>query len=627
MVLVDGEPLPSWVLSLTNDALTIDNQKFLESRTDSATLTVELGHRYRSASFTSQRTAIRVWRKPVEATFQVDANNDGAFEEASSVPSWMVWKKESGQEGHQRLLDFSPLQLNLGEGFVEQLNLERDPGTFRVVLRSDATPLNVLWTGMTSTYEPFYRSDVDTCGPNLNASSTTFPTQTLPVGQEGLDIPLAFLKKAQTSGAIPMAEAQEVAWGTLTLAVHFTGSTMTVFEKRIPLSSIPLEWMFARVNLRENTPPAIEPENLPAITTHATCALYFLHGFNVNESEALDWQKEMFRRLYRKNCRVLFYGVTWAGDLGVTGKDYHASVANAFVTGERLAAYVTAQNAASGTSAPTNNVFMAHSLGNMVVASAIQDHGLKPTKVIMLNAAIPSEAINEATFNTNPQNNGLVPDAWKEYLPMTWCSCWHQLWGDTLPQRKLTWRNRFSKLATQNVLNLYSTGDEVLEVGEQEPSFLGDGKEFGWHAWQAQELGKGKGPLNLYGSKVAGWDFRFPAPSAETANNYTLEELRTNPVFNIDSRMMDSSISTNDWNTLLAHGIPALSCPIGNPVQHAGTRAMTGVNLNEAEMKANGWKEIENETDLENNWLHSDIKNADYFYTWRAFERIANALP
>lgn len=627
VVAANGTTLPDWVRIIECAGMQVDNQGFLETGLDSTTIQLALRQTYRGYAVDTAPVSVRVWRKPLpDAEIRVDENNDGEFDAASPDTALLVWTREPEQEGHQRLLDFSPIQLKLGKGFVEQLNLERVPDTFRVILKSDAAPLNVLWTGMEGAYEPFYRSDVDTCGPTLDALSTTFPIQTTPSG-EGLDIPLEFLKKAQASGGILMAEAPTSGAGSLTLAVHFAGSPIMLFEKSIPISSVPVKDMFVRVNLRENTPPAIAPENLPAITTNATCALYFLHGFHVNEANALKWQKEMFRRLYRKNCRALFYGITWAGNQGVTGLDYHASVEHSFVAGERLAAYVAAQNAASGSLAPTNNVFMAHSLGNMVVASAIQDHGLTPAKVIMLNAAIPSEAINEATFNASPRHNGLVPDDWKEYLPITWCSCWYQLWGGTLPQGKLTWRNRFSKLMEQDVLNLYSTGDEVLEVGEQEPSFWEDGLEFEWHSWQAQELGKGKGPLNLYGSTVAGWDFRFPAPSAETANAYTLEELRFTPAFNIDSRMLASSISTNDWNMLLAHGIPALSCPVGNPEQHAGTRAMIGVNLNEAEMKANGWKEIENETDLENNWLHSDIKNADYFYTWRAFERIANALP
>lgn len=192
----------------------------------------------------------------------------------------------------------------------------------------------------------------------------------------------------------------------------------------------------------------------------------------------------------------------------------------------------------------------------------------------------------------------------------------------------MTWKNRFSKLREQNVLNLYSTGDEVLEVNEEEPNIWDDDRNFSWHAWQAQELGKGKG--GAYGSDIAGWKFKKGKPSPQVANGLTDEELRTNPVFNIDSRMMASSISTNDWNTLLAHGIPALSCPIGNPVQHAGaqaTRNMLNVDLNADEVKGDGWIFPDRSAELQDRWLHSDIKKMDYFYTWRAFATVVKELP
>lgn len=250
-----------------------------------------------------------------------------------------------------------------------------------------------------------------------------------------------------------------------------------------------------------------------------------------------------------------------------------------------------------------------------------------PAKVIMLNAAIPSEALDAAAFNTEAQGNGLVPDDWKNYDARTWCSCWHQLFEDTdRPQKALTWKNRFSKLLEQDVLNLYSTGDEVLEVLSEEPSIWSDWS-FSAHSWQAQELNKGRG--GSYGSDVAGWEFREEKPSPQVANALAKEELQNNPVFEIDARMMDNSISANNRNTLLAHGIPALSCPIGNPMQHTvpqASRAIRDVNLNDAFMQPNGWRHTEGEDASANQWLHSDIKNMDYFHTWRAFKIIVDEL-
>ena len=40
----------------------------------------------------------------------------------------------------------------------------------------------------------------------------------------------------------------------------------------------------------------------------------------------------------------------------------------------------------------SNTTIIAHSLGNMVVCSAIQNHGFRPARYFMLNAAVPAEA-------------------------------------------------------------------------------------------------------------------------------------------------------------------------------------------------------------------------------------------
>lgn len=93
--------------------------------------------------------------------------------------------------------------------------------------------------------------------------------------------------------------------------------------------------------------------------------------------------------------------------------------------------------------------------------------------------------------------------------------------------------------------------------------------------------------------------------------------------------MMDDAALPGHQDALLAHGIPALSCPIGNPTQRQNTLTIMGVDLNDNdnEIRPNGWRTLDDENDLKHRWLHSDIKNMDYFYTWRAFEMIVEALP
>lgn len=81
-----------------------------------------------------------------------------------------------------------------------------------------------------------------------------------------------------------------------------------------------------------------------------------------------------------------FCPVAWKSDIG-SSYNYQANVSNAFVTAaRRLAPLVNA--------VPGRRVVIAHSLGTLVVAAAIQDYGMQVEKLIMLNSSIPSEAFD-----------------------------------------------------------------------------------------------------------------------------------------------------------------------------------------------------------------------------------------
>jgi pimeloyl-ACP methyl ester carboxylesterase len=109
--------------------------------------------------------------------------------------------------------------------------------------------------------------------------------------------------------------------------------------------------------------------------------VFFVHGANVSESDARTWASEMFKRLWQAGADMEFYPVAWESDIGPS-YNYQVNASNAFVTASRLASFV---NAVSG-----RRVVIAHSLGTMVAAAAIQDYGMSVEKLIMLNSAIPS---------------------------------------------------------------------------------------------------------------------------------------------------------------------------------------------------------------------------------------------
>ena len=120
---------------------------------------------------------------------------------------------------------------------------------------------------------------------------------------------------------------------------------------------------------------------------------------------------------------------------------------------------------------------MAHSLGNMAVASALHFSGAKCDTFISLNAAIPYEAFgvsvsNASTYSECSTTEKLfVPGAWHTYPCRSWCVNWHKLFDENCRERQLTWQNLFVDVTTKtNHINFYSSEDEIFELNEEAPS-------------------------------------------------------------------------------------------------------------------------------------------------------------
>ena len=161
---------------------------------------------------------------------------------------------------------------------------------------------------------------------------------------------------------------------------------------------------------------------------------------------------------------------------------------------------------------PGEKVIMAHSLGNMVVSSMIQDHGLAVSKCLMCDSAVPSEAYYppEETSIRIPQ---LVHPDWEEYPTNSWASNWHKLFKDDVDddRRHLGWPGRFADVARYAV-NFYSAGDEVLELVDDNDLSVLDGITSGYvqYCWRHQELWKGRSVIDgLGGTTWAGWNIDY----------------------------------------------------------------------------------------------------------------------
>ena len=120
----------------------------------------------------------------------------------------------------------------------------------------------------------------------------------------------------------------------------------------------------------------------------------------MTDADVYDWPasmpyrgvvSELFKRFWWAGQQERFCAVQWYGDEGSDG-NYYQHVINAFRTAPALCNYVN--NELSGRS-----VVAGHSLGNMVVSSAIQDYAMDVDRNFMLNAAVAKEAYDAAAVD------------------------------------------------------------------------------------------------------------------------------------------------------------------------------------------------------------------------------------
>ena len=122
-----------------------------------------------------------------------------------------------------------------------------------------------------------------------------------------------------------------------------------------------------------------------------------------------------------------YTAVSWYGDqaysqmLG-TSLDYYSNVRNAFLTATNLSGVVSNLPG-------VQKHIIAHSLGNMVVSSAIVDSGMDVEKYFAIDAAVAMEAYDGTICDfgmVNPNSGGAF-QGWPNYAQRLWSTEWYQL--------------------------------------------------------------------------------------------------------------------------------------------------------------------------------------------------------
>ncbi len=413
------------------------------------------------------------------------------------------------------------------------------------------------------------------------------------------------------------------------------GNTRAHIKDVLKMKTKKVENLYWRANIR----PAAYNQPVPAIVPASEQKhidilkdrwFVFCHGYNVSEQNARGWNAEMFKRMTQMGFQSKFLAVSWEGNQGqISGivpliggatPDYWHNIYNAFRSSSHLASLV---NGLSGGEV----VIAGHSMGNMLVSSAICNHGggsLNAENYFMLNAAVARGAYSASHVATD--RSDMRHPTWQNHATRLWSTDYWKLFEGTQDNRKkLTWQSQFSSLGSKtSPHNYYSSGEDVLMSGDGVvPNLLSDVTIRSQQAWVKQEMGKGTFTKKLVtGTHTAngGWTFNSFWNGTPPATN---TPLIANPFFKPFTLIHDAngqnpqsihgangSNLANDYlirSFLLGHDLPALTNPAGsNPIYEGNTATEHNTDMH-VKLRTGTWGD----------WHHSDLKNQPMDYVWK----------
>ena len=573
--------------------------------------------------------------------FWVNDNNDSGDTAGNDIPGYPAVLDQAPNglsgvvNGTRDLVDFFPVYVDIGSVVAEMQNSSvYESLQFRLSQPDGA--LNFLETSL------FADAPLAYLGSLASGYSNSVVTR---ITAAGVILSSNFVHRSTNGGGIILVEARTDTSAPLVLDVLL--GTNVVAQAQLPLSITGVEQMFRHKNLTsavlgqsDGPGDRLTESNVPNALDDNGTNLIFVHGYNVNPNQARGWQSAMFKRLYWSGSHARFYGVTWDGydtqKYQFVTINFETNIIHAFQTAPALSAFLN--------SLPGTNVVMAHSLGNMVVLSALNDYtNTTVNTFFMVDAAVALEAID----GTNAINTNMVPPDWLAYPNRVWASEWFNLFATSDARSQLTWSNRLANFRGAQVYNFYSSGEEVLRnyygaplslAGLAEQAIIANiwsNTPYAADLWCLQEKEKGRMTIpGVLGSTHGGWGYNTnygtisSPPSASVVAALTSSQLQTNPVFNTDydGQLFGPSGSTYahvNLNAILSDAIPAVSWATGaNP---AGRLAPTSLPNRNLDMKTleSGWPISRPSTGNEAfNWYHSDVREVAYPFTHGAFDEI-----
>lgn len=438
--------------------------------------------------------------------FWINDNADVNDIEGTSIPGSGKDYEKTSISGTRDLVDYFPVLLKVGN-LVNQLTSDR----YSYVLKQGQEAANYLDTVMNSSNSRKYLTDVDFAN-NLVSTATK-----VKITKDGIPLDADTIENLRIDGVeeVVLIDGRMRSRKPLILEVKDKIKKDVAFRTELPLSIDDVENMFRHKNLiREMAKIEANPSlgasiGVTPITGHVMPDLnkrgkadrlaaadfkdsqdhfegftagksgdfVHVHGYNVNNEDSRGEQTEVFKRLYWSGSNTRFWGITWYGwdsqdyilTFGTKSPNYHINIRHAFNAGKLLKHFVT-----NSSPSPSNATYSAHSLGNMVVSTAIQS-GMPYANYLMVNAAVAEEAYLERTnyegagwdTSTRPLMYNVdwqyPKDENNRYEPFLWQSEWYKLFTDPADVRKtLTWRDNFSSARNDNVYTFFAPTDEAF---------------------------------------------------------------------------------------------------------------------------------------------------------------------
>jgi hypothetical protein len=569
------------------------------------------------------------------------------------VPGGFVVEPFYRVHGTRDLVDYFPVYLNIGSLFQSNAlsaGISITDTNYYFILSQADSVLRFVYTDLTPTnYMNFLRA--------TNEAESLAAAVALPIDARGVPLSQSFVAGIATNNqGIILVEAATNTTQPLVLTIYH--GTNQIAQTSLYLSISGVEQMFRHKNLLLNPDSRAPAERLsdasvPNEPDTIGKNFIFVHGYNVNPDQARGWDADFYKRMYWSGSHTKFWAVTWeAADTQVAGQvtiNLQTNIVNAFNTAPLLNTFL---NSLSGT-----NIVAAHSLGNMLVLSALNDYTNRSiNSYFMIDAAVPMEALEGYQGQTAPMLVGMIHSEWIPYANKLYASDWRQLFSTNDVRSTLTWSNRLSNLQNADVYNFYSSGEEVLRATTSNPptnllsaiktiayDYLVNNPPLASYMWVWQEKGKGRCASDgLLSSSHGGWKFNSTYDTngahMDTSQASLLPnvQLSTNAFFDVTS----SSFGTADLalygsggsayaqlhrNRILSDAIPSLTLPVGaNAVTNLDIEFGDKRNYDMQGELENGWPAARPKLQVGNSaageWHHSDCRQIAYPFTHNLFD-------